>query len=131
MNKFQLIIISFLLSACSDQAEVNTLGSLSDLWIDNGVPCAKSIQNSAYNLNNLPSSIEVDLVDYLNMEQGSGEGLNEFDLSRLKYVGEYEACDQTMKLWKHVCEGEGECFVGVLPDGNGYMVTTVYPSFEI
>lgn len=77
------------------------------VWVD-------EVKSSNYDINDLPESIEQEILEYLSVEFAPG-----FREKELKYIGQFELWEKPIKCWDF---GNSKVFATVQPYSDGYYI---------
>ena len=80
----------------------------------------------------LPTNIEIQIIDYLNMEYGIYKEAEKLNTSDLNFIGSTFKDGKEIKYWKYPCSDRNGCWATVEEYEDGYMisVTTKKPCIK-
>lgn len=83
--------------------------------------CYPEIRDSTFSLQDLQPDVELELVEYLNLEWGRIYGKTSVSSATIKYLGESKICGNRVRIWSYPCLDGRTCYATIQPWGNGYV----------
>jgi len=130
MHNLIVIVLALLVSSCNETKDP-IVGEIPGMRIDKGIQCFTEVENSTFKLSGLPNGIESEIAEYIDTSYGAPEYSDKIEIEDIKYVGEYDACNVTVKIWQYPCGETDKCHVGIQPWGDSYYTGEVNPQFDL